>query len=437
MARTATMLRASAALTAALLLGALPHAASAATPAPTPPATSPLADVARSYEAARMLSGADRMSALDETDRALAQVMAGKLEGDTRAEARFLSGAIQAERGQSKAAYEAFRASADAMGKTPWADDATFGAIQALEAQGRDEDAANQWLEWQKHYPTSPLLAESRLAQAWNFLRRGKTPEARKTLTAMTAGAPWMSTDARTALARATCNYLDGKADDALTDLASATPGASTTYLRALCYQAKGMRLKAAASFLEVSDRYPDSPLHDRALLAKANSFLAAGDYRSAAEEFARVREKAQLDDVKAEAELRGAACVFLSGSSDSALTRLRACALDHTGTDVAARAQFLVGEVLFGQKRYADAIVEYNRVLETYFQHAVASSAQYRVARCLDALDRRAEATGSYQAVVKGYPLQPEAPAAAYLAGVGLLDQDKPLVAAPYFQEV
>ena len=71
-----------------------------------------------------------------------------------------------------------------------------------------------------------------------------------------------------------------------------------------------------------------------------------------------------------------------------------------------------------------ADAIVEYNRVLTSYFKHSVAASAQYRVARCLDALGRRADATGSYEAVVRGYPLEPEAPAAAYLAGVGMLAQ-------------
>jgi TolA-binding protein len=58
-------------------------------------------------------------------------------------------------------------------------------------------------------------------------------------------------------------------------------------------------------------------------------------------------------------------------------------------------------------------------------------------VARALDRLGRRADATGSYQAVVHGYPLQPEAPAAAYLAGTGLMDQGKPLAAAPYFQLV
>jgi TolA-binding protein len=108
-----------------------------------------------------------------------------------------------------------------------------------------------------------------------------------------------------------------------------------------------------------------------------------------------------------------------------------------HDGSDVAARAQFLVGEALVAQGKPAEAIVEFNRVLSEYFQHKVAASAQYRVARALDAMGRRADATGSYQAVVGGYPLEPEAPAAAYLAGVGLMDQNKPLAAAPYFQLV
>src|SRR5206468_4556394 len=98
---------------------------------------------------------------------------------------------------------------------------------------------------------------------------------------------------------------------------------------------------------------------------------------------------------------------------------------------------QFLVGDALAAQARYGDAIVELNRVLSRYFQLEVAARAQYEVARCLDHMGRRADATGAYQAVVSGYPLEPQAPAAAYLAGVGLMDQNKPLAAAPYFQIV
>ena len=95
------------------------------------------------------------------------------------------------------------------------------------------------------------------------------------------------------------------------------------------------------------------------------------------------------------------------------------------------------VEQVALAAGRHQDAIVEFNRVLTSYFDQAVAASAQYRIGRCYDALDRRPDAVAAYQAVVSGYPLEPEAPAAAYLAGVGLLETKRPREAAPYFQLV
>jgi TolA-binding protein len=44
-------------------------------------------------------------------------------------------------------------------------------------------------------------------------------------------------------------------------------------------------------------------------------------------------------------------------------------------------------------------------------------------------------EAAASYQAVAEGHPLLPEAPAAVYLAGVGLFEQGRHMEAAGYFQ--
>src|SRR5262249_2058602 len=128
---------------------------------------------------------------------------------------------------------------------------------------------------------------------------------------------------------------------------------------------------------------------------------------------------------------------VFLTGAVDSALAMLRGIVESHTGTDVAARAQFLVGEAMVAQGKPQDAIVEFNPVLSQYFQHKVAASAQYRGRPALAPLGRRADATGSSRAGVAGSPLAPEAPAAAYLAGVGLMDQAKPIPAAPYIQLV
>src|SRR5689334_74820 len=408
-------------------------------PKQTAPAAAPgttLQEAGLKFEAARLLTDADRTAGLEEalqiTQRAIQHG-----PDDEKAAARFLSGEIRCGLGRNGEAADEFRRAEGEFKKSPFADDAAFAAIQATEAAGRDAEAAKAWMEWEGRYPQSPLMGEARLSEVWNALRRGDPAVAQKTLAGLTASRAWYATDPRVVLAQATVLYQRGKPAEALAALGPKPSGAPAIYLRALCLRASGSLLRAAAAFQDVADRFPDSGLHDDALLAKADAFLQAKDYRSAAEEFARTADRVKDDKVRAEAELRAAGSVYLAGEVDSSLALLRGIVERRAGSDVAARAQFLVGESLIGKKMYAEAIVELNRVLTTYFQHSVAASAQYRVARCLDALGRRADATGTYQAVVSGYPLEPESPAAAYLAGVGLLSQNKPLAAAPYFQIV
>ena len=416
-----------------------PKATKASKAKPQPAAATPafgLGDAARSFESAQILAGASRLEALGELDRSLPRVIEAAGPAD-RAAALSLAGAVRWARADFAGAEDAYRKSVKGAERSPFADDAAYAAIRSLEAQGRDGEASREWAKWEKDWAKSPLVHEARLARAWNAMRRGDVADGQKTLGALVNGAPWFANDPRVVLARATALALDRKPADALEALGPKPRGAGATYLYALCLNATGQLLRSAAAFQEVADRYPGTPLRDPALLGKANAFLAARDYRSAASEFGRIAPLMQDPVLRSEAELRAAGSLFLTGVNDSALALLRGVIARNRDTDVAARAQFLVGEVLVAQGQPADAIVEYNRVLTNYFRHSVAASAQYRVARSLDAMGRRADATGSYEAVVRGYPLEPEAPAAAYLAGVGLMAQGKPLAAAPYFQLV
>jgi TolA-binding protein len=389
------------------------------------------------FEAAQLVTGAPRVAALQEADRALEEALRGKLEGEMQGAAALLAGSIHFEQGNAARAQSDFKQAGKKLGKGDFADDADFARIQALEAAGRDADAMKEWSRWESRYPKSPLVTEAHLAEAWNALRRGAAPEAENLFTALVTASPYVEKDPRVVLGRATSAYLNGDPAAALTLLEHGNGDDRAIYLRGLCEVARGNLLRAAASYQEVADRYPDSPLHDAALFAKANAFLQSHAYQSAADDFTRARERMKDEGLRAEAELRAAASIYLAGAPDSATSLLRGVVERHADSDVAARAQFLVGEILRSQEHFEQAIPEYNRVLARYFEHEVAASAQYRVARCLDALGRRAEATSAYQAVVSGYALAPEAPAAAYLAGVGLLERGQPLRAAPYFQLV
>lgn len=418
----------------ACLVPASSHAAAKPVTAKADGAASPSwKEIGDAFESGRLLERSARVPALESVEQSVVQVLRGDLDDDQRAAARFLWARLRFERGDWTGAESGFRDAA----KGPWTADAEFAAIEALEAARQDEQAAKEWVKWEKRWPASPLLPAARLARAWNALRRSQPAEADKLLSSLAASSPWLARHPRYTLALALAHQQSGRDSMALVVLGEKPTEPAELYLRAVCLARRGRPLQSAAAYQLVAERLGQGPLADAARLAKANMFLGAREARSAAEEYSRVAARATDPKVRGEAELREAGSVLITGATDTALVLLRGVVERHPGTDLAARAQFLVGEALASRNEFERAIVEYNRVLSDYFQHEVASSAQYRVARCLDAMGRRADATGSYQAVVTGYSLAPEAPAAAYLAGVGLLRQNKPRVAAPYFQMV
>src|SRR5262245_66486401 len=100
-------------------------------------------------------------------------------------------------------------------------------------------------------------------------MRRGDLNTAAPILARLASAKPWMEKDPRVVMAHATAAYLSGKPSDALVMLGPKPSGAPATYLKALCLEASGARLKAAAAYQEVAERYPNSPLADRARLGK------------------------------------------------------------------------------------------------------------------------------------------------------------------------
>ena len=357
-----------------------------------------------------------------------------RLEKSLKGAAYYLSGEIQFALGNYDAAAESFKDAVKSDKKSPYADDAWFSRILSIEAQGRDIEAEKEWRKWKKRFPKSPLIPEAHLARTWNALRRDSLRDAQSHLLDIERDYAYMLENPRVILARATAAYMSGNPDDAITLLGEAQD-APETYLRGLAYQATGQALKAAAQFQTVVERHPHSALCDHAMLAKANIFLDSGAYRTAAEEFELVNARARDPEVVAQAELRRAACVFLDNDFETGTQLLRDVVSTRPGTNQAACAQLLLGDVMMSRSKYNEAIIEFNRVFSDYFEHELAAGAQYRVGQCLDALGRHKEATGAYQMVVAGYPLAPQSPAAAYLAGVGLLEENKPQTAAPYFQ--
>ena len=141
-------------LAVAALVATAPAAHAGRAPRASSSAAAPsLTEVGNGFEQNRLLAGAERLAALQQTQESVAQVLHGGLDGEQRTAARFLSGAVQYELGNFGKAAEEFGQAADGGDKNAFADDAAFAAIQALEADGRDGEAAREWTKWEKRFP--------------------------------------------------------------------------------------------------------------------------------------------------------------------------------------------------------------------------------------------------------------------------------------------
>src|SRR6185295_753706 len=124
-----------------------------------------LRDAGLAFESARLLAGADRVAALEDLGRTTESALRGNLTQEEQAAATALSAQIRYELGDYRGASEGYKGAAGKMGNGPFADDAEFAAIRALEEAGQDHEAAGQWVEWEKRYSQSPLRGEATLAQ--------------------------------------------------------------------------------------------------------------------------------------------------------------------------------------------------------------------------------------------------------------------------------
>jgi TolA-binding protein len=77
---------------------------------------------------------------------------------------------------------------------------------------------------------------------------------------------------------------------------------------------------------------------------------------------------------------------------------------------DMAGTSQFYLGEIAYEQKRYDDAINDYNAVLEGFSGNAKAPTAQLHKGLALLALNKRQEGVDELRELIRRHPQTPEA---------------------------
>lgn len=93
------------------------------------------------------------------------------------------------------------------------------------------------------------------------------------------------------------------------------------------------------------------------------------------------------------------------AGNSDLALKGFNEYLAWFGSTDSAPDAQYYIGEILYGQKRYDEALKAFDRVLEAYPRNSKTLDAHFMKGRSLVRLGQRNEGADEFRAIIKLSP--------------------------------
>lgn len=99
-------------------------------------------------------------------------------------------------------------------------------------------------------------------------------------------------------------------------------------------------------------------------------------------------------------------------GQSDEAL-KLYEQVIAKTGTETAAKAQFMIGEIQFAAKQHTEAVKSFFKVIYGYSAPRWQSEAGYEAGRCFEVLGKPTQAVKMYEELVAKFPNAETAPAA------------------------
>ncbi len=363
--------------------------------------------------------------------------------------------------GQNEAALAAYAEAAEKYAASPQGPRAQLARARLLVRSDKPAEAADAFAAYLQ---ASPESAEGRDAvqseYAWALRDAGRKDEsdtAFQTLFTTFPDSP-ATTTARVDLAKLA--YADRHPDEAaslLEPLAAAGAKADPSTVQEALYLLGRIAFdrsdwpSARAHFGRLADDFPDGPLGDQARFWRAESAFHADDPTAAEPEFAALAAEAGPDaepwratawmrriqclvalkkwsDVLAEADALAARLPDFPQLAEVHYARGRAlqsqaaprfddaraayqAAIDAApSTELAARAQFMIGETHFFEKHYHEAERAFLAVAFSYDAPALQASALLEAGKVAEADARPADASTSYRELIEQFPDDPNA---------------------------
>jgi TolA-binding protein len=103
----------------------------------------------------------------------------------------------------------------------------------------------------------------------------------------------------------------------------------------------------------------------------------------------------------------------FSMGKFDLAYSGFQVLINNYPKTELAAEAQFYMGECLYSCNAWEKAVEEYNKVEQNYANSKLISSARLKKALCYEFLGKIGEANNIFLSILRDFPQSPESLAA------------------------
>ena len=309
------------------------------------------------------------------------------------AEMQFLLGECRLRDGKPADALAAFQ-------KVPsgeWYDDALSGAGFACADLKDDAQAAQNFLRLEQAVPDSPLLSEARLHAGIHLQRINRDDEAAAVL------------------------------DRLITSNSGAAAGNAGTFIGEACYwrglieRRRGGPAKAIPIFEKGLATKPNEELGQRLAIARADALFDAGRFEEAKEAYAKAGGASE------DAAYSAAVAALNGNDPKGAAQRARECIAKFPRGKHVAGANLVLGEALFAQQKWADALPAFDLAAQAgddsaEGKAALAPRALSRCGWCLFKLEKWKEAADRFNRVATQFPKDERAAEASFMAGRSLL---------------
>ncbi len=342
-----------------------------------------------------------------------------KPKGQEAADARLVLGLCQASTGRIDDAAKTLTDLVNDQPNDPRIDQVRYELAFIQEKRKHETEAAEIFRRIAATSPTSPLAAEALFRAAEIDYAAHRFAEAGATFQDALAKSP------APALKEMILNRIGWSAYQR-GDYQAAAQGfdRQVSDFPAGSLLADGLYMAAESNFRAAQWR----PAHDRYLKAsrtgtpadQARALYRAGECAGKLKDWsasASLEEEllARFPDFDRRADARyglGVALQNLDRLNDAIAAYERV--VKETETETAAKAQFMIGECLFAQKKHEEAAAAFLKAAYGYPYDEWAGNAHFEAARCFEVLKQIDQARTSYRVLVENYPKHPKARLAA-----------------------